>query len=326
MSKELEKRSGRHFEGIAVPMRLFTHAPYEKRVVTTALPSGGPGANLISTDYRGDQFIDILRPNSVVYRSGATMLTGLVGNVTIPALTVDNTLAWVAENAAISATDPEVDPVTLAPKHAGVITEYSRNMLLQTSPDIESILRTDMAKVIASGVDKAAIKGGGSNEPVGILGTSGIGDVPGDTNGLVPTWANVLALIATVQNANGSAMGFLSTFNAVKKMRSTVRVASTDSRMIMEGKDLLADYPLAASNNVPNTLTKGTSGAVCSALIFGSWSEVLIGVWSELDVLVNPYETTAYSKGNVQIRAMATLDIKLRHAASFAATKDLLTT
>jgi len=326
LSTEIAKRSGRSFEGIAVPMALFTNAPYEKRVITTALPAGGPGANLISTDFRGDQFIDILRPNSLVYRSGATMLTGLIGNVTIPALTVDNTLSWVAENAAITATDPEVDPVTLAPKHCGIRTEYSRNMLLQTSPSIESILRTDMAKVIASGIDKAAITGGGSNEPVGILATSGIGDVPGGTDSLAPTWANVLALIATVQNANGSAMGFITTHNAVKKMRSTVRVATTDSRMIMEGRDTLADYPLSASSNVPNNLVKGTSGSVCSALIFGDFSEVLIGVWSELDVLVNPFESTAYSKGNVQIRAMATLDIKLRHAASFAATKDLLTT
>lgn len=326
LSSEIVKRSGRSFEGIGVPMSLFTHAPYEARVFTTAAPAGGPGSNIISTDYRGDQFIDILRPNSAVYRMGATMLTGLVGNVAIPRLKVSSTFGWVAENAALSAADPEVEQVSLAPKHGGCITEYSRNMLLQTSPDVESLLRNDMALNIASGIDKAAIAGGGSNEPVGILGTSGIGDVPGGTNGLAPTWANVLALIATVQNANGAAAGFLTTFNAIKKMRSTVRVASTDSRMIQEGRDSLADYPLSASNNVPNTLTKGTSGAVCSALIFGDFSQVLIGVWSELDVLVNPYETTAYSKGNVQIRAMATLDVKLRHPLAFAATKDLVTT
>ena len=96
--------------------------------------------------------------------------------------------------------------------------------------------------------------------------------------------------------------------------------------MIMEGRDTLAGYPLQASNNVPNTLVKGGSGAVCSALIFGDWSEVLIGLWSELDILVNPYESTAYTKGNVMIRAMVTCDVKLRHVASFAATQDLLTT
>lgn len=326
LSAEIAKRSGRSFEGIAVPMSLFTAAPYEKRVFTTAAPAGGPGSNIISTDYRGDQFIDILRPNSAVFRMGATMLTGLVGNVAVPRLKVSTTFGWVAENSALSLADPQVEQVSLAPKHGGCITEFSRNMLLQTSPDVETLLRNDMALNIATGIDKAAINGGGSNEPVGILATSGIGDVPGGTNGAAPTWVNVLALIATVQNANGAGAGFLTTHNAVKKMRSTVRVVSTDSLMIQEGRDTLADYPLNASNNVPNNLVKGTSGAVCSALIFGDFSQVLIGVWSELDILVNPYETTAYSKGNVQIRAMATLDVKLRQPAAFAATKDLLTT
>lgn len=329
LSLEIEKRSGRKFEGIAVPMGLFTHAPredYERRVFTSTAPAGGPGSNIIPSDYRPEAFIDILRPNAAIYRMGATMLTGLQGNVAIPRLKVSSAFAWVAENAAISAVDPQTEQVTLAPKHGGIIVEFSRNLLLQSSPDIESLLRMDMAKSIATGIDKAAIVGGGSNEPVGILATSGIGDVPGGTAGLAPTWANVLALIAAVQNANGSTAGFLTTPNFVAKARGTVRVASTDSRMIMEEPATLAGYPVGVSTNVPNNLVKGGSGAVCSVLIFGDFSEVLIGVWSELDVLVNPYESTAYSKGNVQIRAMATLDVKLRHPLSFAATKDVLTT
>ena len=77
-------------------------------------------------------------------------------------------------------------------------------MLLQSSPGIEEILRNDMARNIASGIDKAAIAGtGASNQPTGILSTVGIGNVPGGTDGLAPTWGNVLALIAAVQNANG---------------------------------------------------------------------------------------------------------------------------
>jgi HK97 family phage major capsid protein len=326
VAREVEKKSGRSFEGRAVPLEVFTRAPYEQRVVTTGLPAGGPGSNLISTDYRGDQFIDILRPKSVVYRAGATLLDGLVGNVAIPALKTSTGFAWIAENSGLTASDPEMVQVTLSPKHGGGVTEYSRNMLQQSDPSVERLFRNDMSAVITSGLDKAAIVGGGSNEPVGILATSGIGDVPGGTNGLAPTWANVLALISTVENANGMAMGFLTTPNAVKKMRSSVRVASTDSRMIQEEPNSLAGYPLASSTNVPNNLVKGTSGAVCSPLIYGDWSEVLIGLWSAIDFLVNPFESTAYLKGNVLIRAMCTLDIKLRHVGSFAATKDLLTT
>lgn len=322
---ELRKKSGRSFQGRAVPMSVFTNAPIEHRVVTTTLPAAGPGGTLIGTDYRGDQFVDMLRARSVVYRAGARMITGLTGNVTIPSLTKSTGFAWVAENAGLTATDPEYDPITLAPKNAGGVSEYSRNMLLQSSPDVESLFRADMSQVIATGIDKAAVNGGGSNEPVGILQTAGIGDVPGGAAGLAPTWLNVLALIATVEAGNGNANGFLTTPQAVAKMRGTVRVASTDSRAICESPSELAGFPLQSSSNVPSTLVKGGSGAVCSALIFGDWSEVLIGTWSELDILANPYESTSYLKGNILIRAMCTVDVKLRHVQSFAATKDLLT-
>ena len=162
--------------------------------------------------------------------------------------------------------------------------------------------------------------------PVGILATSGIGNVAGGTNGLAPTWANVIALTAAVEQADATGAGFLTNYKATAKMRTTVKVASTDSVMIMEGRDSLAGYPLVATSLVPSTLTKGTASGVCSALIFGNFGDLLVGYWSELDILVNPYESTAYSKGNVQIRGFITMDVKLRHVASFAAIKDLLTT
>jgi len=75
------------------------------------------------------------------------------------------------------------------------------------------------------------------------------------------------------------------------------------------------------SNSVPSDLTKG-SGTGLSAVLYGDWSELLIGIWSEIDILVNPFESTAYSKANVSIRAMATVDTAVRHVASFAAIKD----
>jgi HK97 family phage major capsid protein len=319
--EECAKRAGRSFQGYAVPMQVF-----EKRVVTTTLPTAGPGSNVIATDLLSGQFIDRLRAALRVRQLGATVLTGLVGNVAIPKLKGSATSAWVAENAGLSASDIQLEQVTLAPKHVGALTEYSRNMLMQASPDIEEILRNDFARTLAAAVDSAAIKGGGSNEPVGILATSGIGDVPGGAQGLAPTWANVIALTGAVEQADaGEGTGFLTNYKVTAKMRGTVRVGSTDSRMIMEERASLAGYPLVATSLVPSNITKGTQ-ANCSALIFGDFSELLLGYWSELDVLVNPYETTAYTKGNVQIRAFVTCDVKLRHAASFAATQDLITT
>jgi hypothetical protein len=80
-----------------------------------------------------------------------------------------------------------------------------------------------------------------------------------------------------------------------------------------------------STQNVPSNGTKGTSSGVCSALIFGDWSSLYIGFWSELDLLVNPFDSTAYAAGSVLVRAMMTCDVQLRHAAAFAATTDILT-
>ena len=77
------------------------------------------------------------------------------------------------------------------------------------------------------------------------------------------------------------------------------------------------------STNVPSNLTKGT-GTNLSALIYGNWADLLIGYWSAFDLLVNPFETAAYEKGNVSVRAMLTADIQLRYVESFSAAKDII--
>jgi HK97 family phage major capsid protein len=201
--------------------------------------------------------------------------------VVIPKLDVSSTAGWVAENAAISATDFEHDPVTLAPKHVGCLAEFSRNLLLQSSPDVEDLLRSDFAKQLANAIDAAAINGGGSNEPVGILATSGIGSVSlGTPDGGAPTWAGVISLIAEVEIDNAVGGAFLTNPKAVKKMRSTAKVSSTDSVMIQESPNMLAGYPLVSTNNVPSNLVEGSSGATLSALIFGDFSDMLLGYWS----------------------------------------------
>ena len=153
LSGEITRRSGRTFQGIAIPAAVF-----EERVVTTALPAAGPGSNIISPDYLGAQFIDHLRAALVTRRLGARILSGLTGNVAIPRLKTSATTGWVAENAALSASDPAFDQVTLSPKHAGGIVEFSRNMLLQSSPDIEELIRADFAAVLARAIDSAALR------------------------------------------------------------------------------------------------------------------------------------------------------------------------
>ena len=195
--------------------------------------------------------------------------------------------------------------------------------MLQSSPDVEQLVRGILAQVLAQSLDAAAIAGtGASNQPRGVLNTSGIGSVAMGTNGLAVTYDAVADLMGTVADANAEA-GSLAFLTNTKVRRAVAKLKDTQARPL-GAEVVFQGMPRAFSNNVPANLTKGTSSGVCSALIYGNWADLLIGLWSEIDVLVNPYESTAYSKGNVQVRAMTTCDISVRHPESFGAIQDIL--
>lgn len=319
ISQEVARRSGRTFQGIAVPDQVFLQ---EKRT----LLAGSSAATLVPNVHRPDLFIDRLRSALVTQRLGATVLDGLVGTVDIPRQTGSSTGQWIAEDGSLSETDATVDDVTLAPTTVGAMTSYSRRTLLNASPSIEQIVRNDLAAIIATAIDDKAISGDGTgNTPTGILNTVGIGSVALGTDGAAPTWQSVLDLIAALETVDAEGRAFLTGPKAVKKMRGTVKVASTDSAMIQEDPNALAGYPLASTNLVPSNLSKGI-GTNLSAMIFGNFSDLIVGYWTGVDILLNPYETTAYAKGRVIVRAMRDCAVQVRHAESFAAIKDMVTT
>jgi len=304
MQAELAKRAGRAPQGLFIPAEAL-----ETRATTSAADSGG---TLVPTDHRPELYISALTAQSVVRAMGATVLTGLTGSVEIPKEGTSPQPTWKAENADFDEGDATFGSVELKPKHCGVITQWSRNMILQASPDVEMLLRQMLARNIALGIDRAAISGTGTTQPLGLLNTPGIqthaqGVPPGDTTFLTLT----AGMIAKADIANVGAMrSFLGTMGvkeaAMKTRDSTGLPISMDQLFHME--------PRAFSNQVPNNLGDDDDE---HGLIYGDWSELLIGVWSEIDILVNPYESAAYKKGNISLRAIATVDTACRHPQAF---------
>ena len=288
------------------------------------------GGNLVPTDYLGGSFIDMLRAKSQVMRLGATMLDGLSGNVAIPRKTSGSTAYWVAEGVAPTESQPAFDQVTLTPNTVGGFTDYTRKMLLQASPDIEMLVRGDLASTIALEVDRVAIEGSGSgSEPTGILNTTGVGVVAIGTNGGALTWDHIVDLEGevAVDNADEGALAYLTNSTVRKSLKKTTKVsADAGAGFIWEpgneaGFGRLNGYQAAVSNNVPADLTQGT-GTNLSAVIFGNFADLLIGQWSVLDIMVDPY--TFSSTGTVRIVALQDVDLAVRHAQSFAAITDAI--
>ncbi|MGL6086998.1 MAG: phage major capsid protein [Enterobacterales bacterium] len=296
VSQELARRSGIKPQGLFFPM--------ESRagdVITTTTPASGPGGTLVPVDYRPQDFIDRLRKASILSAMGVTTLSGLAGNVSIPGLKSSVNTGWVAENTALPVSDQAYRSVTLTAKHCGVIAEFSRNMLLQPNPYIENLLRNDMAMQLAEALDLAAINGAGGVEPTGILNLAGLQTVNfGSSFG----YDHLVDLAALTEEADSPGTAFLTNVPVKTKL---LKILTTDGLPIGLNT-LFGGYSYHISNNVPD-----------ETVIFGRWSDLLVGIWSALDILVNPYESAAYSKGNVMVRAMMTADVAVRHIESFAA-------
>ena len=318
-SRAIENRVGKPPKGLYVP----TEIGWGQRDLSVG--SATAGGNLVGTDHLGDRFIDALRAKSIIFDIGARRMSGLVGDVAIPALNAKTTAYWVAESASPTEGAPTVRQITMSPKTVGCYVDLSRKLMLQSDPSAEGIFRGDMVAQIASAIDSVAINGGGSNEPTGILQTSGIGSVPLGTNGAAPTWASVVNLIKeiAIDDAEVGSRAFITTPQAAGKLRSTAKVSGTDSKMILDDKSELFGYRVIATSLVPSNLTKGT-GSSLSAMIFGNFNDLVIGEWGGLDVLFDPY--TGSNTGAMRVTAFMDVDVAVRHAESFAAISDLVTT
>jgi HK97 family phage major capsid protein/HK97 family phage prohead protease len=316
MSDEMGKKINKRAQGFYIPTDVLTR---DLNVTTTTA-----GGHTVSTDLLSGSFIDMLRNKMEVVGLGANMMNNLVGNIAIPRQTGGATAYWVAESGAVTESQAAFDQVTLSPETVGAFSDISRRLLLQSSMDVEAFVRNDLATTLALEIDRAAINGSGSsNQPTGILNVSGIGSVVGGTNGAAPDWADIVDLesAVAVDNADVGTLGYLTNSAVRGKLLQTEKASST-GQFIWTDNNTLRGYKAAVSNQVPSTLTKGSS-SVCSAIIFGNWNDLLIGTWGGIDINIDT--STGSASGTVRVVALQDVDVAVRHAESFAAMQDATT-
>ena len=322
-SQAVADKIGREARGVFVPNEV------QKRDLVVGTTTAG--GHLVSTDLLASSFIDLLRNRMSVMRAGAQMLTGLQGNIAIPRMTGAATAYWVTEGNAQTESQQAFDQVTMSPKTVGAFTDLSRKLLLQSSVDVEGLVRRDLATVLGLEIDRVALNGSGTApQPRGVLQTSGIGAVVGGTNGLAPTWAHIVELWSDVAAANADfgTTAFVTNSKVIGKLMTTEKATGTAQFVCpgfpdASGVTSIAGARAVVSNQVPSNLTKGTSSGVCSAIAFGNWADLIVGMWGVLDLMVDPYSNS--TSGTVRVVALQDVDVAVRHAESFAAMLDALT-
>lgn len=318
VSDQIAKQLSRDARGFFVPYEV------QKRDLTSL--TAGAGGNLVGTDHLGGEWINLLRNQMVIRSLGARVLSGLKGNVAIPRLSGAGTAYWVAQNGATTESNQTFEQLALSPKTVGTYTDIGRTLMTQSDPSAERLVMEDLAQVIGIEMDRVAVHGSGlSNEPTGIIATSGIGNVAGGQDGLAPAWSHIVELETDVAVANAAVgkLAYLTNAKVRGKLKQVEKATNTAQFVWGDGETPLNGYKAAVSNIISSTLTKGNSSGVCSAIVFGNWADLVIGEWGIIDFLVDPY--TGSAAGTVRVRVLMDTTVGVRHAASFSAMLDALT-
>lgn len=301
-SRAAAEQYGRTAQGILLPADVLRNW---KRDLNSA-----DEAALFSDDFRGGDFIDVLRNASSVMQAGATMLNGLSGDVKIPKKLTAAQAAWIAtEGGASSESEMTVGSVSMTPKTLGAYTDVTRQLMIQSSLDVEALIRNDLVAALGLAIDAAALGGSGSSgQPTGIKNTTGVNTTTFAAAN--PTFAEIVAMETAIaaDNALSANMAYIMASGTYGALKTTEKASGT-AQFVVEPGNTVNGYRSIVSN-------QATAGDV----ILGNFSDCLIGMFGGLDLVVDPY--TNSTSGTVRVVALQSCDVAVRHAQSFCVSND----
>lgn len=293
---------GREAEGVFLPSDVLLEQGFTRSQNTGTPAQGGV---LVAQDYRGGSFIEMLRNRMALTGRGMMLLQGLKGNVDIPKQTGGGSFYWFGEDGEPNESEANFGLVTMTPHSAGMAIPMTRRMIQQSSPDIEALVRNDLLRGMALGLDATALVGHSSPDAPLSVRDRIFGDaIDWAGSAAFPSEDEMIDLETEVAAANADIGDLAYIYNArtsghLKKLRD-----GDGRRLEVEKGGMVNDYPRVRTGQM-------ASGEV----IFGNWSDVIMGMWSGLDLRVDT-ATKAASDGKV-LRVFTDIDVACRNTASF---------
>lgn len=298
-SREIAERLGKDPKGFFMPYDVMN------RATPMTVGAAADGGYLKGTDHLAGSFIDNLRASSVILGSGARVLDGLVGDVSIPKKVTSAGFNWLAEDANQIDDQVVLGTVAMSPKTIGGAVPMSRKLLKQSAPSVDAIVLEDLITGAALAIDSAAISGtGASGQPLGILNQTGVLTQTVADIGNIPTFAEAVGFETKLaeQNALNGALRYLTTPAISGSLKTTAKDAG--SGLFLVENNMLNGYGVTATTQMPAGRT-----------LFGNFNDVLIGMWGVLDVYADT--STKAASGGLVIRVFQDVDVAIRHAQSF---------
>lgn len=282
----------------------------QKRDQSVTGDGGAKGGKLVVTE--APRMVAPLLPNNPLEQLGVTPLTGLRGNVPLLSNT-DVSFVWADENEDVTQkTDADFDGPILKPKRIVAIVDVSKQLIMQSTFAVESFIIGLLNNAYGRALATAVLNGAGGKSPLGILNLVGVNDLAG-AGATAIDYAKVVALETAIEaeNATDKSLAYVCNKTLKGSMKTTPKLAATDSIMLSDGKTLNGSR-LLSTNLVPEL---GGN----HPLIYGDWSQVFTGSWGGISITVDPY--TQSTAGKIRLVVNSYADMQVVHPKAFAFNK-----
>ncbi len=290
------------------------------------------GGALVAPAEQGE-LIELLRNKEALINAGArTVPLPPQGRMKYPRQTAASNTYWVGENSPITESNIGTGEVTLQAKKLAVLIKAPNELIRFASPAAEALMRDDMTKSLALGLDLAGLEGlGGDTRPRGVINHPNINVINSSVqgaNGDRLVGQDAYRAIAAVEESNAEFEGWLMRPKTLYKwyqLRADA-VAAGDSagpflfNLIREAGDgvkaNLGGYPVTKSTQVGQNRVKGT-GTNLTYILGGMFSDILIGMFGAIEFAATTQGDSSFVNDQTWVRGILSADIAIRHEAAF---------
>jgi len=313
------RQSGTEIAGFGIPL-LIVRGMERRTDQPQDVATDTFGQELVPT--MKPKFVDGLFPDLVVEQLGATVMRGLSGSLSLPRNLTGLAAAWETEYADADNTAATFDEVAFAPKRLAAFTQISKQLLYQSSIDIEAWVKREISRAVGIKLETDIIKGASPSPIVGLLGLSGTGSVAHGGTGGAPTWSKIVEFEGAVANNNAlnGRLGYLTNHKVRAKLKTVSKDAGS-GMFLWEPGNTVNGYPVGVTSLMPSDLTKSSSVGILSGMVFGNWLDYAIAQWGGYDITVDPY--TKAKNALVEVVINSFWDAKPLQPKSFSQSVDI---
>lgn len=257
--------------------------PAETRTITQTVSGDGVHDELVEEEFKG--LLEPLYADSVISNLGITIYNGLpAGDFKVSAMS-KGSAAWADETGIATDSKNTFSHITLQPKRISAQLSYSKQFLAQDTIGAEAAIRRDIYNALVAKIQSTMLSAdaSGANKPAGIFN--------GVTAKNISSYAELCDVEATVDDSNVKGERKYLMSNKAKAILRCMPKSSLTTELVLDGNDI-DGTPVIANSDVPTT-----------QYAYGDFSNIVMGTWGNVDLIVDPYTLAAENSVRIVVNA-----------------------